>query len=195
MTTGKAGTTKATGTRKTASSSARSTTTTATKAKTAAPKSGTTKSASAKTKKPASKSTTAKTTARKTSSARTTKKTTASRAKKPTDSEDSDQGVKKKTELTDHLANPKVKRQRKIIKEFIKKEPSLVHRYAHIGLEQEDLSIDSTRLPEDLISENLAQILFNQGKTDKAIEIYRKLIWKFPQKKAYFAARIEELTK
>jgi len=43
------------------------------------------------------------------------------------------------------------------------------------------------------VSENLAQILLSQGKKQKAIEIYKKLIWKFPQKKAYFAARIEEL--
>jgi TolA-binding protein len=41
----------------------------------------------------------------------------------------------------------------------------------------------------------LAQILTRQGKKDKAIEVYKKLIWKFPQKKAYFAAQIEDLKK
>jgi hypothetical protein len=35
--------------------------------------------------------------------------------------------------------------------------------------------------------------LLSQGKKDKAVEVLRKLIWKFPQKKSYFAAQIEEL--
>jgi len=58
-----------------------------------------------------------------------------------------------------------------------------------------DLSKASSVLKEDLVSENLAIIFANQGKTAKAIDIYKKLIWKFPQKKASFAARIEELKK
>ena len=58
---------------------------------------------------------------------------------------------------------------------------------------QEDLSLKSQEFGDNIISENLAQILTKQGKLTKAIEIYRKLIWKFPQKKAYFAALIEEL--
>jgi predicted Zn-dependent protease len=48
---------------------------------------------------------------------------------------------------------------------------------------------------EHIVSETLADILIRQGKREKAIDVFRKLIWKFPQKKAYFAARIEELTK
>ncbi len=81
-----------------------------------------------------------------------------------------------------------------LIETFIKKEPSLVNRPVTFSPNQEDLSLESTRVNEDLISENLALIMLNQGKKSKAIEIYKKLIWKFPQKKAYFAARIEELT-
>lgn len=57
----------------------------------------------------------------------------------------------------------------------------------------EDLSSLSTSFDGDLVTETLAKLCIKQGKIDKAIEIYRKLIWKFPQKKAYFAARIEEL--
>jgi ABC-type Zn uptake system ZnuABC Zn-binding protein ZnuA len=37
--------------------------------------------------------------------------------------------------------------------------------------------------------------MIKQGKHEKAIDIYKKLIWKFPQKKAYFATQIEELKK
>jgi hypothetical protein len=43
--------------------------------------------------------------------------------------------------------------------------------------------------------ENLASIMIKQGKHETAIDIYKKLIWKFPQKKAYFATQIEELKK
>lgn len=57
----------------------------------------------------------------------------------------------------------------------------------------EDLSHRSTEVADNLISENLAKIYIKQGKKDKAIEIYQKLIWKFPQKKAYFANQIESL--
>ncbi len=44
-----------------------------------------------------------------------------------------------------------------------------------------------------MVTENLANIMIKQGRFEKAIEIYNKLIWKFPHKKAYFAARIKEL--
>lgn len=64
---------------------------------------------------------------------------------------------------------------------------------AGAGPAQEDLAANSTRLSENAISENLARILHQQGKVGLAIDIYRKLIWKFPQKKAYFADQIEKL--
>ncbi len=57
----------------------------------------------------------------------------------------------------------------------------------------EDLASESIAFDSNLVTETLAKLYVKQGKTDKAIEIYRKLIWKFPQKKAYFAAQIEEL--
>jgi hypothetical protein len=62
-------------------------------------------------------------------------------------------------------------------------------------LVNKDLSEKSTKFGDDLISENLAVILLRQGKKGRAIDIYKKLIWKLPQKKAYFAARIEEIKK
>lgn len=59
--------------------------------------------------------------------------------------------------------------------------------------EDNDLSLDSVHVSDDLITENLADIYRRQGKKEKAIEIYHKLIWKFPHKKAYFAEIIENL--
>jgi len=58
-----------------------------------------------------------------------------------------------------------------------------------------DLSEKSLTYGENIVSETLVQILLKQGKTEKAIEVLKKLIWKFPQKKAYFAAQIEDLKK
>jgi pentatricopeptide repeat protein len=44
-----------------------------------------------------------------------------------------------------------------------------------------------------VVSESLAKIMVKQGKIEKAVEIYRELICKYPDKKAYFAGKIDEL--
>ena len=45
-----------------------------------------------------------------------------------------------------------------------------------------------------IISESLAIILGKQGKIDKAIDMYKKLSLRNPEKNLYFADRIKELT-
>ncbi|MBL7871134.1 MAG: hypothetical protein JNM78_05950 [Cyclobacteriaceae bacterium] len=94
--------------------------------------------------------------------------------------------------------DPKQKEQIEIINQFIKTQPSI---------SKNKLSIPDTTIPkgdliekdltygENIISETLVEILLKQGKKEKAIEVLKKLIWKFPQKKAYFAAQIEDLKK
>jgi tetratricopeptide (TPR) repeat protein len=89
--------------------------------------------------------------------------------------------------------SPRTKKS-ELIDKFIADEPSITQGKA-VKENQSDLSKASSELKEDLVSENLAVIYAKQGKKSKAIEIYKKLIWKFPQKKASFAARIEELKK
>ncbi|MDZ7605533.1 MAG: hypothetical protein U5K79_08075 [Cyclobacteriaceae bacterium] len=92
-------------------------------------------------------------------------------------------------------ANP----QSDLIDKFIQAQPTIgsVKKEMERSADEivRDLSEKSTRFGDNLISENLAIILLRQGKKDRAIEIYKKLIWKLPQKKAYFAARIEEIKK
>lgn len=56
-----------------------------------------------------------------------------------------------------------------------------------------DLSERSTRLNDNMLSESFAKLLVKQNKKQEAIEIYRKLILKFPKKKTYFADQIEQL--
>lgn len=47
----------------------------------------------------------------------------------------------------------------------------------------------------DFVSETLAQIYVQQGNPKKAIEIYKQLSLKYPEKKLYFAAQIQKLNK
>jgi hypothetical protein len=48
---------------------------------------------------------------------------------------------------------------------------------------------------DGILSETLARLIAAQGKKDKAIKIYQKLMLKNPQKSSYFAAQIEKLKK
>jgi hypothetical protein len=59
--------------------------------------------------------------------------------------------------------------------------------------EQADLSVRSTQVVPDIASESLAKIMVRQGKIQKAIEIYERLIVRQPEKKAYFADQIQQL--
>lgn len=59
--------------------------------------------------------------------------------------------------------------------------------------EQADLSVKSTRAEPDLASESLALIMVRQGKKDRAIEIYERLMVRQPEKMAYFADQIQKL--
>ena len=91
----------------------------------------------------------------------------------------------------------KQKEQLQIIEQFIKVQPNIVNtKEKQAAVPPGDLStIRSGEFGDHIISETLVEILLKQGKKDKAIEVLKKLIWKFPQKKAYFAAQIEELKK
>jgi len=90
----------------------------------------------------------------------------------------------------------KQKEQIDIIDQFIKTQPSLPRAKPTATVAPEnDLSESSAQFGENIVSETLVEILLKQGKKEKAIEALKKLIWKFPQKKAYFAAQIEELRK
>ncbi|MCK6617997.1 MAG: hypothetical protein L6Q51_10160 [Cyclobacteriaceae bacterium] len=92
--------------------------------------------------------------------------------------------------------NEKAKEQLEIIDQFIKSKPVISPTPA-TSEDQPDMSesIRSGEFSDHIVSETLVEILLKQGKKDKAIEVLKKLIWKFPQKKTYFAARIDDLKK
>jgi hypothetical protein len=54
-------------------------------------------------------------------------------------------------------------------------------------------AMDSITMESNMISESLAKILATQGKTDKAIDMYKKLSLRNPEKSSYFANLIENL--
>lgn len=57
------------------------------------------------------------------------------------------------------------------------------------------MAVDSISKEEGLVSESLAEIHYKQGRHDKAVDMYRKLSLRNPQKKAYFARKIDEILK
>ncbi|MCX7637945.1 MAG: hypothetical protein N2044_08885 [Cyclobacteriaceae bacterium] len=94
--------------------------------------------------------------------------------------------------------NNKTREQLEIIERFIQNNPTITPQQEKSAAEQAADLISKEQQPdfnEHIISETLVEILLQQGKKDKAIEVLKKLIWKFPQKKTYFAARIDELKK
>lgn len=105
--------------------------------------------------------------------------------------------------VKDHQAqtpdNPRVKHQRNLIDSFLQNGAQLPRRQLQNQPPAEeqitDLSQQATFTPPDLATETLAQIMERQGKAEKAIDIYQKLILKYPQKSAYFADCIERLKK
>ncbi len=92
------------------------------------------------------------------------------------------------------VEGPKQKEQIEIIDEFIKTQPSISPANSTTP-KTEDLSEKYDMYGDNIVSETLVEILLKQGKKEKAVEMLKKLIWKFPQKKAYFAAQIEALKK
>lgn len=87
----------------------------------------------------------------------------------------------------------KHKEQIEIIDHFIRIQPSITGSREKPSASSDLSPVKTGEFSENVISETLVEILVKQGKREKAVEVLKKLIWKFPQKKAYFAAQIEEL--
>lgn len=88
--------------------------------------------------------------------------------------------------------NSKVKKTDEILERFIKEEPQIKPPTAE-KLNLENKARKSSEEKFHLVTETLANIYVEQGFYNKALEIFNKLILKYPEKKAYFAKRISEI--
>jgi tetratricopeptide (TPR) repeat protein len=169
--------------------------------KKASPKSTSKKPTASKTTSSSKKTSTAA--KKKVAPSKSKKETSSTRKKKPskkqpkTEDHDLIQELKSRKEIK--ISDAHKKEQIDIINDFIEKEPVLSKRISAEDQasrqEAEDLSANSTNLSDDVVSETLAKLMLKQGRKEKAIDIYKKLIWKFPQKKTYFVEIIGELKK
>jgi len=60
---------------------------------------------------------------------------------------------------------------------------------------ENEIVAKSVNESDELITETLAMIYFQQKNYDKALEAFQKLSLKYPEKSVYFASRIEEIEK
>lgn len=84
------------------------------------------------------------------------------------------------------------KKTDRIIERFIQKDPQ-IQPPAPEHLNTENKARRSSEDQLTLVSETLANIYESQGLYPKAIEVFNKLILLNPEKKSYFASRIEEI--
>ncbi|MCF6171616.1 MAG: hypothetical protein L3J66_11620 [Bacteroidales bacterium] len=92
-------------------------------------------------------------------------------------------------QVTTHLQTAKSKWE--LMDEFIKNEPG-ISRSRETFFSATDASRRSVVDQENIVSETLAKIYFDQQYFEKAINIYEKLSLKYPEKSIYFAALIEK---
>ena len=85
--------------------------------------------------------------------------------------------------------------QQELMDKFVSQEHDKLNTPMDLEATIADLAEKSTLAPEELVTENLAEIFIKQGKVEKGLALYEKLSLKFPEKKAYFADKIEQLKK
>jgi tetratricopeptide (TPR) repeat protein len=80
-----------------------------------------------------------------------------------------------------------------ILEKFMRDKPRLSTPKATFFSPSEQ-AVKSNVDDEEIVTETLARLFYNQGNFTKAIKIYDKLILLFPEKSSYFAAQIEKMT-
>ena len=83
--------------------------------------------------------------------------------------------------------------QTDLIDNFIRTNPSMPTGEQIGDNNSGDLSGTSAEFHPEIASEYLAEIFLEQGKKERAIEIYKTLSLKFPEKKSFFATLIKKL--
>ena len=91
------------------------------------------------------------------------------------------------------ILNKKNKDHKQIINSFILNNPQ-IKKNKKTNSSNNDLSKSNHKI-RGIITENMAKIYADQNKKKESIDIYQKLMIKFPKKKAYFAQKIKNLIK
>lgn len=125
-----------------------------------------------------------------------TKTTTSKKSTSPENPSDDNKSTDNENNKDDK-GDPLRKEQEHIIDDFIRKNPSITPAekvfYDDDQEPQPDLSGNSTELHPEIASEYLAEIYLEQGRLERAFQIYEALMVRFPEKSLYFADIIKKL--
>ena len=111
--------------------------------------------------------------------------------------DESDQNQETATAVQDETKAEITEEKVDLIEKFIKVNPTIQPRN-EITTAQNDLfelNDESENENDEFITETLSRIYLKQGHHQKAIDSFRRLSLKFPEKSAYFAEQIEEIKK
>ena len=106
------------------------------------------------------------------------------------------QGIRLKQE---QLGNDQLSKQVKTFTQWLQTMKKMYHTDQHTAEKTEDKSItkmaDASNESGEIITETMAEVLLQQGKTVQAMALFEKLSLLHPEKSSYFTARISELKK
>ncbi|WP_419802479.1 hypothetical protein [Mucilaginibacter sp.] len=89
---------------------------------------------------------------------------------------------------------PVKKKEKQLIERFIIEEPH-IHPPSMDKLDTENKAKKSSEDADILVTETLAKVYLDQMLYHKALDTYKKLLLKFPEKSVYFAAQLTEIEK
>jgi len=94
-------------------------------------------------------------------------------------------------------STPKTEKKVDLIEQFIKVNPTIQPRTEALTAQNEHFELKEEEETEndEFITETLSRIYLKQGHYQKAIDSFKRLSLKFPEKSVYFAQQIEEIKK